>query len=146
MKYTASMRNLDGNLDVVMSRGDIASNLDIPPQRKGFGSSISGGEIMYIDDLEKAALKLRTFADRIKTSSRGYSSMFEAVKINEDELDKLLAYDNALLEMSDEIGRAIDHVQASIGTEGVQAAIRNLTQASQKCIDAYNRRDEVVLA
>ena len=48
MKYTASMRNLDGNLDVVMSRGEIASNLEIPPQRKGFGSSISGGEIMFL--------------------------------------------------------------------------------------------------
>lgn len=107
---------------------------------------ISNGEIMYVDDLEKAAIKLRTFADRIKTASRGYSSMFEAVKINEEELDKILAYDNALLEMSDEVGRAIEHVQSSMGTEGVVASIRNLTQASQKCIDAYNRRDEVVLA
>ncbi len=107
---------------------------------------ISGGEIMYVDDLEKAALKLRTFADRIKTASRGYSSMFDAVKINEDELDKILAYDNALLDMSDEVGKAIEHVQASIGTEGVQASIRNLVGAAQKSIDAFNRRDEVVLA
>jgi len=107
---------------------------------------ISSGEIMYVDDLEKAALKLRTFADRIKTASRGYSSLFEAVKINEAELDKILAYDNALLDMSDEVGAAIDHVQASIGTDGLQASIRNLAQTSQKCIDAYNRRDEVVLA
>lgn len=107
---------------------------------------ISSGEIMYVDDLEKAALKLRTFADRIKTASRGYSSLFEAVKINEAELDRILAHDNALLEMSEEVGRAIDHVQSSIGTDAVQAAIRNLVQAAQRCIDAYNRRDEVVLA
>ena len=72
--------------------------------------------------------------------------MFEAVKINEEELDKILAYDNALLEMSDEVGKAIDHVQASIGTDGVQASIRNLVGAAQKSIDAFNRRDEVVLA
>ncbi|GAB4577953.1 MAG: hypothetical protein Fur0022_06850 [Anaerolineales bacterium] len=107
---------------------------------------ISNGEIMYVDDLEKAALKLRTFADRIKTASRGYSSLFEAVKINEEELDKILAYDNALLEMSDEVSRAIDHVQSSMGTDGVAGSIRNLTQTSQKCIDTYNRRDEIVLA
>lgn len=107
---------------------------------------IGAGEIMYIDDLEKSALKLRTFADRIKTASRGYSSMFEAVKINEEELDKILAFDNALLEMSDEVSRAIDNVQSSIGSEGLQASIRNLTQTSQKAIDTYNRRDEIVLA
>jgi hypothetical protein len=72
--------------------------------------------------------------------------MFEAVKINEEELDKILAFDNALLEMSEEIGRAVDHVQSSIGSDGIQASIRNLTQAAQKAIDTYNRRDEIVLA
>jgi len=107
---------------------------------------ISSGEIMYVDDLEKAALKLRTFADRIKTASHGYSSLFEAVKINQEELDKILAHDTALLDMSDAIGSAVDHVQSSIGTDGVQASIRNLVQAAQNCIDAYNRRDEVMLA
>ncbi len=107
---------------------------------------ISEGEIMYLDDLEKAALKLRTFADRIRTASRGYSSFFDAVKINEDELAKIYEYDMAMLDMADEVGRAIDHVSASIGTDGVKAAIRNLTKTAQQCINAFNRRDEVVLA
>ena len=44
---------------------------------------IDQGEIAYVDDLEGAAIKLRTFADRIRTAPRGYSSLFEAVKINE---------------------------------------------------------------
>jgi hypothetical protein len=32
---------------------------------------INQGEISYTDDLEKAALRLRTFADRIRTAPRG---------------------------------------------------------------------------
>jgi hypothetical protein len=105
---------------------------------------INQGEISYTDDLEKAAIRLRTFADRVRTAPRGYSSLFEAVKINEAELAKLYEYDATLLDKSEEVGRAIDNVQASIGTDGLAAAIRNLQTIAKQCIDAYNRRDEVV--
>ena len=106
---------------------------------------IGSGDIMYVDDLEKAALKMRTFADRIKTAARGYSGIFDAVKINEEELTKILAYDNAMLDSMDGLSNAVDHVQASLGTDGIQAAIRNLATVAQQLIDAFNKRDEIVL-
>ena len=107
---------------------------------------ISHGEIAYVDDLEAAAIKLRTFADRVRTAPRGYSSLFEAVKINEEELAKLYEYDAALLDMADEVGSAIENVQASVGTDGLKAAIRNLETVAIQCIEAYDRREEVVVA
>ena len=106
---------------------------------------IGAGQIGLIDDVEKATIKLQTFSDRVKTAARGYSGFFDAVKINEDELDRLLAYDNAMLDMADEVSRAVDHVEASIGGEGLTASIRNLVSTAQQCIDAFNRREEVVL-
>lgn len=106
---------------------------------------ISEGQILFLDDLEKAALRMMTFADRVRTATRGYSSVFEAVKIDEDALNKILQYDNALLEMTDGVSTAIDHVQASIGSDGLKSAIRNLQAVSQDCIDAFNLRDEIVL-
>ena len=107
---------------------------------------IAQGEIQYVDDLEASAIKLRTFADRVRTASRGYSSLFEAVKINEEELAKLYEYDAALLDMADEVGRAIDNVQASIGTDGLHAALRNLEGVSRQAVEAFDRREEVVRA
>lgn len=107
---------------------------------------ISEGEITFLDDMEKAAIRLQTFADRVRTASRGYSSVFEAVKIDEDALNKILQHDNALLEMTEQVGTAIDHIQASFGTDGLKGAIRNLQTVSQECIDAFNKRDEIVLA
>jgi len=107
---------------------------------------INQGEIKHTDDLEKAALRLRTFADRVRTAPRGYSSLFEAVKINEAELAKLYEYDVTLLDKAEDIGRAIDNIQASIGTDGLPAAIRNLQTLSKECIKAYDRRQEVVVA
>jgi hypothetical protein len=107
---------------------------------------INQGEIKYTDDLEKAALRLRTFADRVRTAPRGYSSLFEAIKINEPELAKLYEYDATLLDKAEEVGRAIDNIQASVGTDGLPAAIRNLQTLSKECIKAYDRRQEVVAA
>jgi hypothetical protein len=107
---------------------------------------INQGEIKYTNDLEKAALRLRTFADRVRTAPRGYSSLFEAVKINEAELAKLYEYDATLLDKAEDVGRAIDNIQASVGTDGLPAAIRNLQTLSKECIKAYDRRQEVVAA
>ncbi|HEX6306235.1 MAG TPA: hypothetical protein VFZ76_18695, partial [Anaerolineales bacterium] len=50
---------------------------------------ISQGQIGYVDDLERAALKLRTFADKVRTATRGYSGLFDAVQINEEEIARL---------------------------------------------------------
>ncbi len=107
---------------------------------------INQGELQYVDDLEAAAIKLRTFIDRIRRARRGYSGLFDAEKINEKELALLYQYDASLLEMSDLVTSAIDNVEASAGSDGLPAAIRNLTSVSQQCIDAYNRRDEAMRA
>ena len=107
---------------------------------------INEGEIMYVDDLEGAAVKLRQFIDRIRRAPRGYSGLFDAVKINETELTQLYVYDAAMLEMVDEVSRAIDNVEASVGSDGLPAALRNLVSVSQQCVEVYNRRSEVVYA
>jgi hypothetical protein len=106
---------------------------------------ISQGEISFVDDLEASAIKLRTFADRIRRATRGYSSLFEAVKINEEELAQLYQYDAAMLDLVDEVSRAIDNVETSVGTDGLPAAIRNLTSTARRCIEVYDRREEVVM-
>ncbi len=107
---------------------------------------ISQGQIQYVDDLEASAIKLRTFADRIRTARRGYSGLFDAVKINEEELARLYEYDAALLDKVDEVSRAIDNVQAAVGTDGLPAAMRNLETVSRQVIEAFDRREEVVRA
>ena len=105
---------------------------------------ISHGEIAYVDDLEAAAIKLRTFGDRVRTAPRGYSSLFEAVKINEEELAKLYEFDSTLLDKTDAVRRAIENVQSSVGTEGLPASIRNLESSARQCIEAYDQRDQIV--
>lgn len=105
---------------------------------------VSSGGLMYVDDLEKAALKIRTFIDKIRHAAYGYAGFFDAIKIREEELAQVYEYDAAMLDLVDEVGRAIDNVEASLGSDGLPAAIRNLVTNAQGCLDVYNRRDEVM--
>jgi hypothetical protein len=106
---------------------------------------VSDGKLELVDDLEAAAIKLRAFIDRVKGASYGYAGFFDAVRVNSDELEHIYKYDASLLEHVDTLARAIENVQASLDTEGLPAAIRNLVTLSQEAIDAFDRREEVIL-
>ena len=108
---------------------------------------VSNGMIAYVDDMEKAAIKLRTFIDKISTAPRGYSGLFDAVKINEKELESIYQFDAAFFELGEQIGRALDNVEASLGDEAaLPAAIRNVTSLARMAVETYNKRSEVVTA
>ena len=107
--------------------------------------AISNGEIEKIDDLESSAIKLRQFIDRVKTASYGYAGFFDVIKVNTEELNAIYQYDLQMLELEDEISRAVDNVETSFGTDGLPAAIRHLTTLSQSCLDIFNQRKEVIV-
>lgn len=104
------------------------------------------GGLAYVDDLEAAAIKLRTFADRVRNASYGHSSLFEAVKINEEELAKLYEFDLALLDQAEAIDNAVGNVETSIGTDGLPAAIRHLVTLSRQSVETFDKREQVILA
>jgi hypothetical protein len=107
--------------------------------------AISNGDLEKIDDLESASLKIRQFIDRVRTASYGYAGFFDAIKVNTEELDQIYQFDSQLLDLEAEISNALDNVEASFGTEGLPAAVRNLVTLSQNCVDAFDKRKDVIV-
>ncbi len=106
---------------------------------------VNEGMIELMDDMEQAAIKLRTFADKVRTATYGYSGFFDAVKINENELEQLYQFDLAFFDVADQIGHALDNVEASMGEEdGLKAAIRNLTGLTREAVTTFDRRYEMI--
>lgn len=106
---------------------------------------VSAGMIQYVDDMEKAAVKLRTFIDKITTAPRGYSGLFDAVKINEKELEAIYQFDAAFFDLAGQVGSALDNVERSLADEAaLPAAIRNLTTLARLAVETYEKRSEVV--
>jgi len=97
-----------------------------------------------MDDMERAAIQIQTFSDKIRTASYGYSGFFDAVKINEDELAQLYSFDQGFFLAAEEIGRALDNVEASLyNEEGLPAAIRNVVSIARQSVEAFERRSEL---
>ncbi|MEA4811750.1 MAG: hypothetical protein VB108_04165 [Anaerolineaceae bacterium] len=105
---------------------------------------ISNGELSFVDDIEGAAIKIRQFIDRVRTAAYGYAGIFDAIKINENELATVYQYDNYLLSLNETVSNAIDNVEASIGSDGLPAAIKHLTSIAQAALEAFNKRTKVM--
>ncbi len=106
---------------------------------------VSNGMIKYVDDIEKATLQLRTFIDKISTAARGYSGLFDAVKINEKELEAIYQYDLAFFDLGDQIKNGVDNLEASLADEtALPASIRNIVSLARLAVETFERRSEVV--
>ena len=105
----------------------------------------NNGDLEYVDDLETASIKLMTFINKVGGASYGNSGFFDAIKVNEEELAKIYEYDLSLLDRADEIARAVDNVETSIGEEGLPAAIRHLVTLTRELVSAFEGRTQVII-
>jgi hypothetical protein len=107
---------------------------------------ISQAKIEFLDDLERAVMKLQLLIDRIKTASYGYAGLFDAVKVKEEQLDALYAFDNQMLGFADEVSADVDHVTSAITAgEGIGDAIRALVDTVGEANQAFGHREEAIL-
>ncbi|MBC7235045.1 MAG: hypothetical protein H5T69_04335, partial [Chloroflexi bacterium] len=67
------------------------------------------GQLHSLFALERAVMRLQLLIDRIKTASYGYAGLFDALKVDETALDRLYAFDQAML---DGVQRLADHLNA----------------------------------
>jgi len=109
-------------------------------------SLVSAKQLERLDEIESAAIKLRTFIDRVRGAPRGYSGFFDAVRIKKDELQRIYAYDLTLLENSDRVRAAVDQLVAAVGTDGLSESIHNLIEVAAEASRQYEGRAEVILS
>jgi hypothetical protein len=102
------------------------------------------GQLDFLDEVDAIGLKLRTFSDRIKNASYGYSGFFDAVKINEKELAQIYTFDTAFFQLADQISSGLDNVEAGIGGEGLKAAIHSVDDLARQVGETYDRRYQVI--
>lgn len=105
---------------------------------------VNSGKIEVLDDVENATIKIRQFIDRVNNAAYGYAGFFDAIKIKEDTLAQLYQYDLQLMQLDEAMTSAVDNLEASLDSDGLPAAIRNLVQKAQDCLDAFNKRSELM--
>ena len=129
-------------------RMEVAGQLD--DQRKRMSELqaqlVSQVQIEFLDDLDRAVMKIQLLIDRIKTASYGYAGLFDAVKVKEEQLDALYEFDNQMLDYVDDIAAELDKVASAItAKEGVGVAIAELVLTVEQANLTFGHRHEAVL-
>jgi hypothetical protein len=107
---------------------------------------ISEGGLKIVLTLERAVMKLQLLIDRIKTASYGYAGLMDAIKVDEEALDKLYAFDQAMLEGVEQISGLLDQLlEAAQGEGDTSAAAGALVVALAGLNTTFSCRQDVIL-
>lgn len=106
---------------------------------------VDAGGLRFMSDTRSAKTKFQTFIDRIATDTPGYSAFFEAVKVTEEDLQVIYAFDEALLNYVEEFKAKLEALDAAVtSNEDVAEAIQALDALTIEANEAYNLRDGVL--
>lgn len=107
---------------------------------------IAHGKIELVDDVGRAVTQLQTFIDRVRFATYGYSGLFDAIKINQDELERMYNFDAALFEYVERLDTATQRLQEAIAIgEGIPEAIRVVQDICREANDTFDEREQVIL-
>jgi len=107
---------------------------------------LNEAQIEFLDDLERAVMKLQILVDRIRTAAYGYAGLFDAVKVKEKELDALYDFDSQMLDYTEQMAAQVDKVTSAIGAkEGVGVAIAELVLLVEQAGQTFGRRRDAIL-
>lgn len=105
------------------------------------------GGLLYMGDMERVSTRLQTLIDRIRTASYGYAGFFDLQRVKEPELDRLAAFDKALVEKLGPLDTAADNLGKAIAAdEGIKDAIQALGDLISKLDDDFGHRAEAMQA
>lgn len=107
---------------------------------------LKGGGLKWLDDVDGAIQKLQILSDRVRTASQGYAGLFDAVRIGEEQLDALHAFDVALVEQVARIKNAVDGLAATVGNHAEMGqTIETLTETIAAVGTLFGQRDQVLM-
>ncbi len=101
--------------------------------------------IDFAEPLGRADTRLMGLIGKIKDAPEGYAGFFDAVKVKEDDLAQVYAFDEAMLAFADEIEAEVDGLEESVLDDGdIDNAIRELTATLREANETYNSRQELL--
>ena len=96
----------------------------------------NSGRLFEINPVDSALKKLDKVENRVRGATYGYGGFFDAVKIEEAQLDAIYRFDLSLAEQVEKLEAAVAALRAQGGTpDGLKTAAAQLNSA----LDAFDR-------
>ncbi|HOA22869.1 MAG: hypothetical protein WBH90_13430 [Aggregatilineales bacterium] len=105
---------------------------------------VDAGGLQYMERVQRIDGLLQTFIDRVRTASSGYAGLTDPIKVRETELERLYAFDNALLAYQDQFAAGLEQLEQVIGTSEVGGVLRQLEDVVTEANNTFKRREEAM--
>jgi hypothetical protein len=105
----------------------------------------------YLDilpDIDRLTAKMDRITEKVNHASFGYSGFFDIVKIKEEHLDRMIAYDNQLLDSVNALTADIDALKAQLLSgdySNLKDKIQGVADKFELLEDTFDKREEVIL-
>lgn len=99
-------------------------------------------------DMDRLLAKMDRITEKVNHASYGYSGFFDAVKVKEDSLDRMIDFDNQLMEGTNALVTEIDAFKADLAsgdTSNLKTRVQNVTDKLESLESTFDRREEVIL-
>ena len=101
-----------------------------------------------ITDMDRLMAKADRITEKVNHASYGYSGFFDVVKVTEENLDRMIDFDNKLVDEADGLAADVDAFKAEIAkgeTKNAKEKIQNITDKIEAFEETFDKRTEVIL-
>lgn len=108
---------------------------------------LDGGKgLKYMTRSREVLASIQAYRDRVATAAPKYSGMFAQVKITEEMLDRIYAFDEAQFRFVLELENKLAALEDSIANnQGVEEALEAVYESASKASEAFLLRDDEIL-
>lgn len=101
--------------------------------------------IEYAEPLGRADTRLMGLIGKVHDAPEGYAGFFDAVKVKEEDLARIYAFDESMLAYADQISADVDALQKAVFDDGdIAAGIRDLDYALREANATFDSRQEIL--
>jgi hypothetical protein len=104
----------------------------------------------YMDvltDVDRLNAKMDRITEKVNHASYGYSGFYDAVKIKEENLDRMITFDNQLLDEVNALTAAIEDLKTQLLSNNfanLKDKIQAITDKFELLEDTFDKREEVI--
>ena len=105
----------------------------------------------YLDvltDIDRLTAKMDRVTEKVNHASYGYSGFFDVVKVKEENLDRMITFDNQLLDSVNALTADIEAFKTQLLSgdySNLKDKIQAITDKLELLEDTFDKREEVVL-
>jgi hypothetical protein len=101
--------------------------------------------IDHAEPLGRVDTRLMGLIGKVKDAPQGYAGFFDAIKVKEEDLARIYAFDENMLNQADQIAAGTAVLEKAVVDDGdVSGAIRELDSALKEANSIFDGRDEVI--